>query len=151
MIFFFIIEIPSISLGNRSLNRETSLSQWESGPRLNYGFNWLINYNDWAVNITGGQSLKLNKNSAENRNEKSDYFFTNIVDFKSFGYVKTDLTIDSESMYLKDNNISYTLTNIDLQTVKKRIGYDPSKIKTKNVIDNFSDLIKKLLNKDKRI
>ena len=25
-----------------SLNRETSLSQWESGPRINYGINWLV-------------------------------------------------------------------------------------------------------------
>jgi len=104
-----------------SLNRETSLSQWESGPRLNYGFNWLINYNEFVVNTSAGQSLKLNKNSEESKNEKSDYFITNIVDFKNFGYIKTDLTIDSESVYLKDNNIN---TSINIGKVKFGFDYD---------------------------
>ena len=53
--------------------------------------------------------------------------------------------------HLNDINLSYTITDIDLQIVKKRIGYDPSKIKTKNVRDNFSNLINKILNEDKRI
>ena len=104
-----------------SLNRETSFSQWESGPRLNYGVNWLINYNNLAVNTTAGQSLKLNKNSEESNNEKSDYFITNIFDFKSFGYIKTDLTIDNESMYLKENNIN---TSINIRNVKFGFDYD---------------------------
>ena len=104
-----------------SLNRETSFSQWESGPRLNYGVNWLINYSNLAVNTTAGQSLKLNKNSEESNNEKSDYFITNIFDFKSFGYIKTDLTIDNESMYLKENNIN---ASINIRNVKFGFDYD---------------------------
>ncbi|MDC3111326.1 hypothetical protein OA413_03875 [Pelagibacteraceae bacterium] len=117
-----------------SLNRETSLSQWESGPRLNYGFNWLINYNEFAINTTAGQSLKLNKNSDEDSNEKSDYFITNIVDFKNFGYIKTDLTIDNESMYLKDNNIN---TSINIGNIKFGFDYDyesSNRIKTSEQI-----------------
>jgi LPS-assembly protein len=104
-----------------SLNRETSFSQWESGPRLNYGVNWLINYNHLAVNTTAGQSLKLNKNREESNNEKSDYFITNIVDFKSFGYIKTDLTIDNDSMYLKENNIN---TSINIKNIRFGFDYD---------------------------
>ena len=53
--------------------------------------------------------------------------------------------------HLKNINLSHELTNKDVQQVKKRIGYDPSKIKTKDVRDNFSDLINKILNEDKRI
>ena len=104
-----------------SLNRETSLSQWESGPRLNYGLNWLVSYDDLAINTNVGQSLKLNKESKESKEEKSDYFITNIIDFKSFGYIKTDLTIDSENIYLKDNNIN---TSINIGNIKFGFDYD---------------------------
>ena len=104
-----------------SLNRETSLSQWESGPRLNYGLNWLVSYDDLAINTNVGQSLKLNKESDESKEEKSDYFITNIIDFKSFGYIKTDLTIDSENIYLKDNNIN---TSINIGNIKFGFDYD---------------------------
>ena len=62
-----------------------------------------------------------------------------------------DIDITEFNNHLKHNNINYNLSNIDLQKVKKRIGYDPSKIKTKDVRDNFSDLINKILNEDKRI
>ena len=104
-----------------SLNRETSLSQWESGPRLNYGLNWLVSYDDLDINTNVGQSLKLNKESNESKEEKSDYFITNIIDFKSFGYIKTDLTIDSENIYLKDNNIN---TSINIGNIKFGFDYD---------------------------
>jgi hypothetical protein len=52
-----------------SLNRETSLSQWESGPRLNYGLNWLLSYDDLAINTSIGQSLKLNKDREDSNEE----------------------------------------------------------------------------------
>ncbi len=104
-----------------SLNRETSLSQWESGPRLNYGLNWLVSYNDLIFNTNIGQSIKLNKNSEESKEEKSNYFITNTTDFRSFGYIKTDLTIDSEDMYLKDNNIN---TSINIGNFKFGFDYD---------------------------
>ena len=104
-----------------SLNRETSLSQWESGPRLNYGLNWLVSYPDLAINTNIGQSIKFNKESEENKEEKSNYFITNTIDFKSFGYIKTDLTIDSENFYLKDNNIN---TSINIGNIKFGFDYD---------------------------
>ena len=53
--------------------------------------------------------------------------------------------------HLNEINLGHVLNNIDVQIVKKRIGYDPSKIKTKSVRDNFSGLLNKLLNEDKRI
>jgi hypothetical protein len=104
-----------------SLNRETSLSQWESGPRINYGLNWLVNYNQMNINTNVGQSFRLNKNSEDSRNERSNYFISNTIDFENFGYIKTDLTIDSDRMYLKDNNIN---TSINLGKIKFGFDYD---------------------------
>ena len=102
-----------------SLNRETSLSQWESGPRVNYGINWLINYKNFLINSTIGQSLKINKNSDDSSNEVSNYFIGNTFDFGSKGYIKTDMTIDREKLYLKDNNI-----NASINFEKYKIGFD---------------------------
>ena len=53
--------------------------------------------------------------------------------------------------HLTTVDLGHIIKNIDLEIVKKRIGYDPSKTKTKNVRDNFSVLINKVLDEDKRI
>jgi len=114
-----------------SLNREASLSQWESGPRINYGINWLIDNNDYSVNTSVGQSAKQNKNGSSN---VSNYFIGNIIDFGNSGYIKTDITIDRKHLYLKDNNIN---TSLALGKVKFGIDYDyetQDKIKTSEQI-----------------
>tara|TARA_Y100000389_G_scaffold192693_1_gene220468 strand:+ start:2191 stop:4275 length:2085 start_codon:yes stop_codon:yes gene_type:complete len=101
-----------------SLNRETSLSQWESGPRINYGINWLIDNNSYSINTSIGQSARENKNG---RSNVSDYFIGNIIDFGSAGYIKTDITIDRKHLYLKDNNIN---TSLNLGKIKFGFDYD---------------------------
>ena len=107
----------SISNGNIfSLNRETSLSQWESGPRINYGLNWLVNNDDLTVNTSFGQSTKILK---DHTTEISNYFIGNTLDFGSIGYIKSDITIDRQELYLKDNNINSSL-NFD----KIKFGFD---------------------------
>jgi len=113
----------NISNGNLfDLNRETSLSQWESGPRVNYGINWLISNNDYNINTSIGQSAKINKdNLSNNSSEISNYFIGNTFDFGSIGYFKTDITIDRKNIYLKDNNIS---SSIKLGKVKFGFDYD---------------------------
>lgn len=100
-------------------NRETSLSQWESGPRVNYGFNWLINYKNFLINSTFGQSAKINKEREDSTNEISNYFIGNTIDFGNKGYVKTDLTLDRKGLYLKDNNI-----NASVNFQKYKLGFD---------------------------
>ncbi|MDC3144104.1 hypothetical protein OA527_03700 [Pelagibacteraceae bacterium] len=102
-----------------SENRETSLSQWESGPRVNYGFNWLINYNNFLINSTFGQSAKINKERDDSDNEISNYFIGNTIDFGNKGYIKTDMTLDRKKMYLKDNNI-----NASINYKKYKFGFD---------------------------
>ena len=117
------------------LNRETSLSQWESGPRVNYGINWLINNDSYTVNTSIGQSAKINKDdNSNNSKEISDYFIGNTFDFKNIGYVKTDITIDRKNLYLKDNNIN---SSIELGKIKFGFDYDYetlNKIKTSEQI-----------------
>ncbi len=114
-----------------SLNRETSLSQWESGPRINYGVNWLIDNNNYSVNTSIGQSAKQNKNG---RSKVSNYFIGNIIDLGNAGYIKTDITIDRKHLYLKDNNIN---TSLVMGKVKFGFDYDYEtldKIKTSEQI-----------------
>ena len=117
-----------------SENRDTSLSQWESGPRVNYGFNWLINYSNFLINSTFGQSAKINKEREDSRNEISNYFIANTVDFGNKGYIKTDMTLDRKRLYLKDNNIN---ASINFQNYKFGFDYDyetSNRIKTSEQI-----------------
>ena len=114
-----------------SLNRETSLSQWESGPRINYGINWLVSNSDLVINTSLGQSIKAKKN---NSTEVSNYFIGNTLDFGNIGYIKTDITIDRKNYYLKDNNIN---SSLNFGKIKFGLDYDYetlNKIKTSEQI-----------------
>ena len=114
-----------------SLNRETSLSQWESGPRINYGLNWLVSNEDLTFNTSFSQSAKVNKDSTT---EVSNYFIGNTLDFGSIGYIKSDITIDRQDLYLKDNNIN---SSLNFDKIKFGFDYDyetSNKIKTSEQI-----------------
>ncbi len=109
------------------LNRATSLSQWEGGPRVNYGINWLIRDDTYTINTSLGQSARINK---ENNSEVSNYFIGNTLDFGKIGYINTDITIDRKDLYLKDNNINSSIT---IKKLKLGLDYDyetSNKIKT---------------------
>ena len=126
----------TITTGNIfSLNRATSISQWESGPRINYGINWLISNDNLTLSSSIGQSAKINKDSNfNNSNEISNYFIGSTLDFGEIGYLKTDITIDRKNFYLKDNNIN---SSIEIGKVKLGFDYDYetlNKIKTSEQI-----------------
>ena len=59
-----------------------------------------------TVNTSFGQSAKFKK---DNTTEISNYFIGNTLDFGSIGYIKSDITIDRQGLYLKDNNINSSL------------------------------------------
>ena len=114
-----------------SLNRETSLSQWESGPRINYGINWLVSNSNLVINTSLGQSVKAEK---DNSTKISNYFIGNTLDFGNIGYIKTDITIDRQDLYLKDNNIN---SSLNFGEIKLGFDYDYetlNKIKTSEQI-----------------
>lgn len=121
-----------VSSGNIfSLNRETSLSQWEMGPRVNYGISWIINNDNSTISSSVGQSAKINK---DNSSKVSNYFIGNTFDFGSNGYISTDMTIDRELFYLKNTNI-----NSSIEVSKFKLGFDydyeaSNKIKTSEQI-----------------
>ncbi|MAC62008.1 MAG: DNA primase [SAR116 cluster bacterium] len=62
-------------------------------------------------------------------------------------------TIDRNqfSDHLDSLNMSNTLNELDTKLIIKRLGYDPGKIDTKNVSNNFSELLERILNENKRI
>ena len=120
-----------------SLNRETSLSQWESGPRINYGVNWLVRNDNLLINTSFGQSIKVKK---DNTTEISNYFIGNTIDFGNIGYIKSDITIDRQDLYLKDNNIN---SSLNLGEIKFGFDYDYetlNKIKTSEQISIATEI-----------
>ena len=62
-------------------------------------------------------------------------------------------TIDRNqfSNHLNSLNMVNTLNKLDTKFVVKRLGYDPEKLDTKNVSNNFSELLERILNENKRI
>lgn len=111
-----------------SLNRETTLSKSEGGPRIIYGADWLISSKKYAIISTIGQSLRVNKESSDNSEEISDYIFGSTIDFGENGYIATDITIERKDLYLKNNN---TNAFLELEKIKFGFNYD---YETKNKI-----------------
>ena len=70
-----------------SSNRATSITEWESGPRINYGLEWFISSKEGAdAKFTLGQNYKFNKNDTEINEEMSDYFLTSNITFDISNY-----------------------------------------------------------------
>ena len=58
-----------------SSNRATSITEWESGPRINYGIDWFIDsLKGPNFKLSAGQSYRFNKRNSDNHEEISDYF-----------------------------------------------------------------------------
>ena len=62
-------------------------------------------------------------------------------------------TIDRNQFddHLKSRNFGNAINQFDTELVAKRLGYDPTKVDTKNVRNNFSELLERILNENKRI
>ena len=69
------------------------------------------------------------------------------IDFHSSKKFNTKFVKD----LIANDSLTVNSNVSEFEIVKKRIGYDPSKINTSKVRDNFSELINKMLNEDKRI
>ena len=82
-------------------------------------------------NTSLGQSVKAEK---DNSTKISNYFIGNTLDFGNIGYIKTDITIDRQDLYLKDNNIN---SSLNFGEIKLGLDYDYetlNKIKTSEQI-----------------
>ena len=116
-------DAQSISSSNLfSSNRATSIKEWESGPRLNYGIDWFINNNNNNTNfkLTVGQSLRVNKSKSDTSEELSDYFLSSNLDINN-SYISNAIVLDRKDIDVKSISMnSYT----EINNLKLKVDYD---------------------------
>lgn len=105
-----------------SLNRATSIKEWESGPRINYGLEWFVDSGDESnMKITIGQNYRFNKKEKRNFSEISDYFVSSNVSINKNNYFNNSFIIDREDIDIKSINMNaYSVIN----DFKLAIDYD---------------------------
>ena len=104
-----------------SSNRATSITQWESGPRVNYGIDWFIdNINDFNFKLTFGQSFRVNKNNSDNTEELSDYYFSSNLDIKN-NYISNSIVLDRKDIDVKSISMN---TYSEIYDLKFKLDYD---------------------------
>ncbi len=105
-----------------STNRASSITESESGPRINYGIEWFnANKNDLDIKVVAGQSLKFNKESSDTVEELSDLYITSNIILDDNKYFNNSLIIDKDNHDIKTNNANLLLT---LNKLSLGIDYD---------------------------
>ena len=100
---------PQVVTGSNlfSSNRASSLTEWESGPRINYGIDYYIDNKDTSsIKATLGQSYRINKNSSSSVEELSDYFLSSTISFNKNNYINNSLVVDRKDIDIKTFNIN---------------------------------------------
>ncbi len=88
-----------------STNRATSINEWESGPRINYGLEWFINpSNGTDVRTVIGQNYRFNKLSNDTAREISDYFINSNININLENYLDASLIIDRNDLKISSLN-----------------------------------------------
>tara|TARA_B000000557_G_scaffold133196_1_gene107995 strand:+ start:389 stop:2485 length:2097 start_codon:yes stop_codon:yes gene_type:complete len=104
-----------------SSNRATSITQWESGPRINYGIDWFIDNNtDFSMKLTAGQSFRINKNNSDNTEELSDYYFSSDINLKN-NYMSNSIVLDRKDIDVKSISMN---TYSEIYDLKLKLDYD---------------------------
>ena len=146
-----------------SRNRSSDLSEWESGPRVNYGAEWFIDYKDrYDVNLIIGQSIKFNKDKLNTSDEISDIMTSLFINLDEDIYSNVEFIIDREkysvnksnitsSAYIKDFvlKIEYDYVSNEFATASEQVGL-AAKIKIDRDL-NFMFSGKRDLNSNKNI
>ncbi len=93
-----------------SKNRSSILSKWESGPRINYGAEWFIDYkNKYDGNLIIGQSIRFNKEKNDTSDEISDIMTSMSINFNKNRYANAEFIIDREHYYINKSNITSSI------------------------------------------
>tara|TARA_A100001015_G_scaffold42166_1_gene46190 strand:- start:525 stop:2537 length:2013 start_codon:yes stop_codon:yes gene_type:complete len=88
-----------------STNRATSINEWESGPRINYGMEWFINSAKGAdIRTVIGQNYRFNKLSNDTTNEISDYFINSNININLENYLDSSMVIDRDDLKIRSLN-----------------------------------------------
>ena len=104
-----------------SSNRATSITQWESGPRVNYGVDWFIgNNNDFNMSLTVGQSFRINKNDSDRTEELSDYYFSSNLGIKN-NYLSNSIVLDRNDIDVKSISMN---TYSEIYDLTFKLDYD---------------------------
>ena len=104
-----------------SSNRASNLSQWESGPRMNYGFEWYGDSGVYDGSIIIGQSLKFNKNKEDTSDEISDFMTSATLNLNEKTYSSTELVIDRKTYKINKANIA---SSLEYKNLKLKAEYD---------------------------
>ena len=106
----------SISNSNLfSSNRATSINEWESGPRINYGIEWFIdNNNSNSAKFTIGQSIRKNKENSDTADEISDYYLTSDASLNK-NYINNTIVIDRKDVDIKSISMNTYSEIFDLR------------------------------------
>jgi len=103
-----------------SSNRASSITESESGPRINYGIEWFNSIKDKLdIKVVAGQNLKFNKEKSDTADELSDFYITSNFIFGDNKYFNNSLIIDKDNHDVKTNN-----ANILLAMNKFSLGID---------------------------
>ena len=103
-----------------STNRASSITESESGPRINYGIEWFnTNTNNFDIKVTAGQSIKFNKEKNDSTEELSDLYISSNFILDDTKYLNNSLIIDKDNYDIKTNN-----ANLLLALNKFTIGID---------------------------
>ena len=103
-----------------SSNRASSITESESGPRINYGIEWFnTNENSFDIKVTAGQSLRFNKEKNDRTDELSDLYISSNLIIDDNKYFNNSLIVDKDNHDVKTNN-----ANLLLKLDKFSLGID---------------------------
>ena len=98
-----------------STNRATSIYEWESGPRINYGIEWFINSTQGTdIKTVLGQNYRFNKLSDDSASEISNYFINTNINIDSENYLDGSLIVDRDDLEIRSFNANTFNTVGDL-------------------------------------
>ena len=105
-----------------SSNRASSITEWESGPRLNYGLEW---YSDFlsgpTLKIILGQNYRINKKKTYTNEELSDYYLTSNIMINQNNYFNNTFEIARKNIDIKKINLN---AYSEISNLKFAIDYD---------------------------
>ena len=88
-----------------STNRATSINEWESGPRINYGIEWFINSRQGIdIKTVLGQNYRFNKLSNDTASEISNYFINSNININLENYLDGSLVVDRDELKIRSFN-----------------------------------------------
>ena len=107
-----------------STNRATSKTEWEGGPRINYGIEWFVDLESGAdIKTIIGQNYRFNKSNSDVNDEISHYFVNSNITMNTKNYLDTSIIVDRDD--LKTRGLSANSYN-ELGNMKFAINYDYS-------------------------